>query len=380
MECHIQSSPAGIRLRCMLAPLRWLSIEARCVWLIVALVLTLSGCTVIPFEQGTFPVPSVGSAAPASPEAASTPRTGRFLIGVTDELDIKFPDRPDLNELVRVRPDGKISLRLINSIQADGRSPEELQAEIARRYRELTMPVGSPTGSAAEKRYVIGAGDELEIKFPYHQGYDQAVKVRPDGKISLNLVKTIQAEGKTPEELEIELNQRYQAFLKRPDLVVIVRNFASNRVFVGETSVPAGLEDLRPVVIVRSFSPPQLFVGGEVARPGVLAYRSNMTLLSSIIESGGTKPGAQIATVLVLRRTGPAQAVVVRRDLRPDQQGSDTNDIYLEPFDIVFVPKTPIAQVGEFMEQLFGILPPLKNSSFGFVYQLNKIESSVVVR
>ena len=233
------------------------------------------------------------------------------------------------------------------------------------------MPVNSPTSGSAEKRYVIGAGDELEIKFPYHQGYDQAVKVRPDGKISLNLVKTIQAEGKTPDELEIELNQRYQAFLRRPDLVVIVRNFARNRFFVGETPVPAGLEDLRPVVIVRSFAPPQVFVGGEIARPGVLAYRGNMSALSSIIESGGTKPGAQIATVLVLRRTGPAQAVVFRRDLRPDQEGAGTNDIYLEPFDIVFVPKTPIAQVGEFMEQLFGILPPLKNSAFGFVYQLN---------
>jgi len=378
MERNIRSNLAEVYLRGMLAALCWLSVEARCVWLIVALALPLTACTVIPFEQGTFPVPPVGSVASTPPATAMTARAGRYLINVTDELDIKFPDRPDLNEMVRVRPDGKISLRLINSIQADGRSPEELQAEIALRYREFALPVNSPTSGPVEKRYVIGAGDELEIKFPYHQGYDQAVKVRPDGKISLNQVKTIQAEGKTPDELEIELNQRYQAFLKQPDLVVIVRNYARNRFFVGETPVPAGLEDLRPVVIVRSFSPLQVFVGGEVARPGVLGYRGNMSVLSSIIEAGGTKPGAQIATVLVLRRTGPAQAVVLRRDLRPDQRGAGTNDIYLEPFDIVFVPKTPISQVGEFMEQLFGILPPLKNSSLGFVYQLNNTNSSVV--
>ncbi len=375
MECSIQSRPTGTRLFGTLALLREISLKVRGRWRVVALAAALPGCTVIPFEQGTFPVPPVASVASTSPANATTARTGKYLISVTDELDIKFPDRPDLNETVRVRPDGKISLRLIDSVQADGRSPEELQAEIAQRYRELTMPVSSPTSGAAERRYVIGAGDELEIKFPYHQGYDQAVKVRPDGRISLSLVRTIQAEGKTPDELEAELNQRYQAFLKRPDLVVIVRSFARNRVFVGGTSVPAGLEDLRPVVIVRSFAPPQVFVGGEVGRPGVLTYRGNMSLLSSIIESGGTKPGAQTATVLVLRRTGPAEAAVIRRDLRPDQWGRGTNDIYLEPFDIVFVPKTPIAQVGEFMEQLFGILPPLKNSSFGFVYQINEINT-----
>ena len=347
---------------------------------LTAFALALSGCTVIPHEQGTFPVPPVRSAEPVSPETAAPSRTGKYLISVTDELEVKFPERPDLNETVRVRPDGKISLRFINSLQADGRTPDDLQSDIARQFSELVRPAGSTTGTTAEKRYVIGAGDDLEIKFPYHQGYDQAVKVRPDGRISLNLVRTVEAEGKTPSELEAELNQRYQAFLKRPDLVVIVRNFARNRLFIGDTPVPGGLEDLRPVVIVRSFAPPQVFVGGEVTRPGVLAYRGNMSVLSSIVEAGGTKPGAQTATVLVLRRTGPGEAVVIRRDLRPDQYGRGTNDIFLEPFDIVLVPKTPIAQIAEFMEQLFSILPPLKNSAFGFVYQLNEFNGSTIFR
>ena len=73
-------------------------------------------------------------------------------------------------------------------------------------------------------------------------------------------------------------------------------------------------------------------------------------------------------------------AVLIRRDLRSDQEGGKTNDIYLEPFDIVFVPKTPLATVGEFMEQLLGVLPPLKNSAFGFVYQLNNVSGTTVFR
>lgn len=376
MDCRNLFGLAGTGLQAMLDARRRAAGASRPATLIAAAALALASCADIPHEQGTFVVQPVGSVAPPAPAAS---RAGKYLINITDELDIKFHDRPDLNETVKVRPDGKISLRLIDSIQADGLSPEQLQAEIAHRYQSLSAPAGSSKEDQADKRYVIGIGDELEIKFPYHQGYDQVARVRPDGNISLNLVKTVKAEGRSADELEADLNQRYQAFLKRPDLVVIVRSFVRNRVLVGGKVVPAGLEDLRPAVIVRSFSPPQVFIGGEVTRPGVVAYRNNMTILSSIIESGGTKPSAQVTTVLVLRRTGPGEAIVIRRDLRPDQTGSGTNDIYLEPFDIVFVPKTPIAKIGEVMEQLFGILPPLKNSSFGFVYQINKVPGTSTV-
>ena len=333
------------------------------------LAMLLAGCTVIPTEQAILVVPPVAQVA-----ASGVPSAG-YLINTTDELEVKFPDRPDLNEVVRVRPDGWVSLRLINAVRADGRTPKELETEIAQRYRELS----EPAGAGKDKRYQIGVGDELDVRLPHHQGMDQSVKVRPDGKISLNLVKTIQAEGKSPEELEAELNEKYKTFLKRPDLVVVVRNYANNRAFIGGTAVRPGLEDLRPVVILRSFAAPQVFVGGEVTRPGVLAYRGRLSALSAIVESGGTKPGAQVASVLVLRRTGPEQAVIIRRDLRPDQNGEGTNDILLEPFDIVVVPKTAISQVGEFMEQLFGMLPPLKNSAFGFAYQLNSTNSKIVL-
>jgi polysaccharide export outer membrane protein len=340
----------------------------------------LLGCNALPSEQSVSVLPPVATLASIPAGIETTTPVGTYLIAVNDELEVKFPDRPDLNEIVRVRPDGQISLRLINSVQADGRTPGALEADIARLYRELSLPVSASTGGTPARRYLIGVGDELEIKFSHHQGLDQAVKIRPDGMISLGLVKAILAEGKTPEELEAELERKYQAFLKRPDLVVIVRNYATNRAFVGDKSVRPGFEDLRPVVLVRSYSPPQVFVGGEVARPGVLAFRGRLSVLSAIIESGGLKPTAQTSTVMVLRRTGPAQAVVIRRDLRPDQTGTGTNDIYLEPFDIVLVPKTPVAEVGEFMEQLFGMLPPLKNSSFGFIYQINSYKNPVVVQ
>ena len=344
-------------------------------WMAITFALTgFSACTTIPLEQGVFPVRSVeaiiGSARVEAPAAGD-----RYLISINDELDIRFPDRPDLNEVVRVRPDGRVSMRLIQSFPVDGRTPAAVETDIAERYRQVAVPPSLPAGALAQSRYVIGVGDELEIKFPYHQAYDQLVKVRPDGKISLNMVKTVVAEGKTPEALEDELNRQYRAFLKRPDLAVIVKNFAENRVFVGDVPVRPGLANLRPVVIVRSFPVPQVFVGGEVGKPGVLTFHGRMTALSAIVEAGGYKSSGQLATVLVLRRAGREQAVVIRRDLRPDLDGAGTNDLYLEPFDVVLIPKTPLVQVGEYVDQLLGLFPPLRNIGFSFVYDLGKQRS-----
>jgi polysaccharide export outer membrane protein len=337
------------------------------------LAVALGGCATVPFDQTVSTTPPVKSIVTRS-QPATVPGAGGYLIAVGDELEIKFPDHADLNETARVRPDGQISLRLVNAVRADGRTAAEIEEDIAARFRALATPAAaSPTDAKPVRRYVLGVGDEFEVKFPNHDAYNQAVKVRPDGKISLNLVRTVEAEGKTPEELEVELNERYARFLKRPNPVVILKSFSPDRVFVGDTPVRPWLQNVRPVVIVRNFAPRQVFVGGEVARPGLLPYRGRMTLMSAILESGGHKPTGHVGTVLVLRRTGVDEALAIRRDLRDDYTGGGNNDIYLEPSDIVLVPKTPIAEVAEFVQQVLSIIPPLANSSVGFAYQLNAV-------
>jgi polysaccharide biosynthesis/export protein len=331
----------------------------------------ITACTTTPPDQAVLQMRAVEAVAASAPTEAGV-AGDRYRINVNDELDIAFPDRPDMNQVVRVRPDGRISMRLIQSLPVEGRTPAEVEADIAQRYREVALPPSVPAGALAQSRYVIGVGDELEIKFPYHRAYDQTVKVRPDGKISLSLVKTVVVEGKTPEDLEAELNRQYRTFLRQPDLTVIVRNFAENRLFVGDMPVRPWLANLRPVVIVRSFAAPQVFVGGEVGRPGVLPFRGRMTALSAIVEAGGYKSSGQLNSVLVLRRGGRDEAVVIRRDLTQDRDGAGTNDVYLEPFDVVLLPKTQRVEIGEYIDQLLGLFPPLRNIGFSFVREVRR--------
>lgn len=68
----------------------------------------------------------------ASAQAPHKPATDdpNYVIGAQDVLDISVWKEPDLSRSVPVRPDGKISLPLLNDVQAAGLTPSELTAQI----------------------------------------------------------------------------------------------------------------------------------------------------------------------------------------------------------------------------------------------------------
>lgn len=335
----------------------------------------LTGCgTLLP--QGVWVAPPVADDARLRAELPKTQPAETlpdYRIGVSDELDIKFADLPELDERVRVRPDGNISLAFVGTLRAEGMTPAALEGEVRRRFRQLAA------AEKGEKEYIIRPNDVLEVKFTYRAELGEKQRVRPDGRLMLPLVGSVVAEGKTPEQLAQELRGLYAKHLRIPDLVVIVLEASLPRYRVGGREVRLGFDRADPVVIVRSFTMPQVFVGGEVVRPGVLAHRRNLTLLQAVIEAGGHKPTGELRSVLVLRRTDAAQPLVIRRDISADLEQNQTNDIFLEPYDMIVVPKTAVATLAENLEQyVFNILPFVKNSAFSFIYQVNRTETKVV--
>ncbi len=70
--------------------------------------------------------------------------------------------------------------------------------------------MNSQTGQAAPNQdYQIQVGDALDIKFFYHPELNESVTVRPDGRISLQLVHEVQASGLTPEHSAKTLRDKY---------------------------------------------------------------------------------------------------------------------------------------------------------------------------
>ena len=75
-----------------------------------------------------------------SPSVATTaaPLPPGYIIGPDDILQIVFWRDKDLSSEVVVRPDGRISLPLINDVMAAGRTPEELRADLDRKREQVS--------------------------------------------------------------------------------------------------------------------------------------------------------------------------------------------------------------------------------------------------
>jgi polysaccharide export outer membrane protein len=67
---------------------------------------------------------------------ANTEARSDYVIGNGDVLAINVWKEPEVSRTVPVRPDGKISLPLIGEIQASGKTPKQLQADISKGLRD----------------------------------------------------------------------------------------------------------------------------------------------------------------------------------------------------------------------------------------------------
>ena len=80
-----------------------------------------------PAEPRAVPTPPA-TAAPVIPRGVDLPPD--YVIGPDDVLDIIFWRDKDMSALVAVRPDGRVTLPLLNDIQASGLTPEQLRATV----------------------------------------------------------------------------------------------------------------------------------------------------------------------------------------------------------------------------------------------------------
>jgi polysaccharide biosynthesis/export protein len=80
--------------------------------------------------------PAPAPAAPAAP-AVVEPLGDAFRIGPEDVLDVQVWKNPELSRVIPVRPDGMISLPLVNDIRAAGLTPIELRQQVTQRLAEF---------------------------------------------------------------------------------------------------------------------------------------------------------------------------------------------------------------------------------------------------
>lgn len=200
---------------------------------------------------------------------------------------------------------------------------------------ELRPPQPSAPESLAyyvdELPYRVAPGDLLNVDFgavldgkPLRA---DNVLVRPDGMITLNPIGDVRAAGRTTVELDSMLTLRYVDVFRAPVITVSVAKLAGNFVHVL----------------------------GNVRSPGSYELTPNATVLQALARAGGPTNEASMGNVVLMRRTGPSSLVVRKVQLnRALGQGLAAQDPYVRRFDIVYVPKTTIANVNQFVGQFFG--------------------------
>jgi polysaccharide export outer membrane protein len=94
-------------------------------------------CLCVAASTSAQSAPANAAAAAAAVNRAAAAATAEYLIGPEDVLDISVWKNPELSRKVPVRPDGRVSLPLINDIQAAGLTPSQLRDQLAKRLAEF---------------------------------------------------------------------------------------------------------------------------------------------------------------------------------------------------------------------------------------------------
>jgi polysaccharide export outer membrane protein len=105
-----------------------LVVIAGCVWAMWAAAADAQTAAASPSQQNAAKPATPAASLTVVPKGVDTPPD--YVIGPDDVLSIVFWRDKDMSDDVAVRPDGKISLPLINEVQASGLTPEQLRAAL----------------------------------------------------------------------------------------------------------------------------------------------------------------------------------------------------------------------------------------------------------
>jgi protein involved in polysaccharide export with SLBB domain/capsule polysaccharide export protein KpsE/RkpR len=208
-----------------------------------------------------------------------------------------------------------LMLLLLNACSTAVKSPTPFNPRV----------VQEPSDSIGE--YTIHKNDQLMIKFFYNSELNETITVRPDGRISLQFAQEVMAAGLTPAELADILTEKYSIEFVDPKITVFVRTYGGQLAYVD----------------------------GEVAKPHMLNLHeigADITVSQSIALAGGLKNTARRHEVRVIRLKADKKPFVIPVNLDKVWNGTDiSQDIVLQPYDIVYVPKSTIANVNLWMRQ-----------------------------
>ncbi|RYG22491.1 polysaccharide export protein [bacterium] len=288
---------------------------------------------------------------------AAIAQTGARRLRPEDVLRIQVFNQQQIVADVPVDPSGNVTAPFVGTIRAEGRTIDELIAELTRLYRErlfLKDPIVSVTlVNLRPLRATVGGGGVAR---------PGTWQIRP-GDTVLNLLN--QGGGAIRDVADLK-----RAYLRRAGTLESIPVDLYALTVFGDVSQNYEVQDGDELVVPEARGN-QLLVLGAVQRPGLYPYREPTTAWEAIGLAGGEiRFRSRFSRTVVLRqRQGlPGQYVRIPIDLvRFIRKGDSTQNIQLQPGDIIFVPETntpDFQQIGALANTAF-ILDRLGGSFFG---------------
>ena len=203
-------------------------------------------------------------------------------------------------------------------VAAGKTAPDTSSSSSERMAGQASKDGGAPVhatenlSNAVSSEYIIGAEDILEITVWRNTDLSKIVQVRPDGRISMPIIRDIMAVGKTPTQLAEEMTNKLKEYVQNPVVAVSLKEVRGSNVFVL----------------------------GEVAHPGRFPLLSKTTLLQGITIAGGFTPIAARNQIVIFRFTEKAPGMK-RLTASYDEivlRGGVTENFELKSGDTIVVP------------------------------------------
>ncbi|MCJ7730096.1 MAG: polysaccharide biosynthesis/export family protein [Sedimentisphaerales bacterium] len=198
-------------------------------------------------------------------------------------------------------------------------NPRDIQAFLKPRQADVTAD-----------KYILQPPDEVEVHCTRVPELNvQRQRIRPDGKIGVEILGEFQAAGKTPEELAAAIQQK--------------------------TSTLYALIGDKPIEVrVIAFKSKVFYVLGQVYQPGIKLYTGRDSVMSAISDAQ-PNPMAWLERVQVIRPSDDPKAKAKIFEVNFDRMmahGELGKNVLLQEGDVIYVPPTVLAALGMKIEEI----------------------------
>ena len=188
-----------------------------------------------------------------------------------------------------------------------------------------TVPVRVPGTPTDQVEYHVAPPDVLTISIRPEPEITRDVLVRPDGRISFDLIGDLFVQGKTLEEIRRDITDQAEKFILQPDVTVILSESNSR----------------------------QYYVFGEVESPGAYPLVGDVDMVNALASAGGPTQYAKLDAAWLVRPTEGESVTYQVNFEEITRLGDATTNYELQPGDVVYVPPVLMVRIGYVVGQIF---------------------------